>query len=225
MIEPKIEVTNDGSHTLVHPKYKAHYHSTAGAVEESNYIYLNTGFHYMLNNFQLDEISVLEMGFGTGLNAFNTLLASEELQVKTNYVGIEKYPLVQNTVKKLNYVEALQAEIFKTQFEAIHTLEAEVSKPIAAHFNLKKQHIDFFEVDYTNQFHVIYFDAFSPNEQQDLWSASLFELMYKALRRNGVLVTYCSQGNAKRALREVGFTVKRLHGPPSKRHILRATKA
>ena len=225
MLEPRIEVTKDGSHTLIHAKYKAHYHSIAGAVEESNFIYLNTGFHYILNTFQMNEISVLEMGLGTALNAFNTLLAAEKLQIKTNYVGIEKYPLSQDIINQLNYVEVLQAKPFREQFDEIHGLEAGVFRKITPCFNFKKQHIDFFKIEFYNQFHVIYFDAFSPNEQPDLWTASLFSLLYKALKPKGILVTYCSKGNAKRALREAGFIVKRLPGPPSKRHILRATKA
>ena len=113
---------------------------------------------------------------------------------------------------------------FKDEFLKMHQAKVEESIALSSTFDFLKYHQDFFKVDFNNHFHVIYFDAFSPNEQPELWSAQLFKLMYQALKPKGVLVTYCSQGNAKRALREVGFLVKRLPGPPSKRHILRAIK-
>lgn len=224
MKEPKIELTNDGSHTLVHPKYEAHYHSKAGAIQESDFIYINEGLNHILNDQNLDVVSVLEMGFGTGLNAFNTFLEATKKGLKINYVAIEKYPLVKETLKELNYVSLLKAEEFEDVFFKIHEVEADLDHEISSNFKLYKKHIDFFDTDFDNQFNVVYFDAFSPYEQPELWTEKLFQLMYNALKSNGILITYCSQGKAKRALREVGFTVKRLPGPPSKRHILRATK-
>ncbi|RAJ13223.1 tRNA (5-methylaminomethyl-2-thiouridine)(34)-methyltransferase MnmD [Olleya aquimaris] len=224
----KIEITKDGSTTLLHPKYQTHYHSVFGAIEESDFVYINTGLLYVLSSEIRQEIkqscSVLEVGFGTGLNAFNTLLKTESLPINIDYLGVETNPVPLNIIKKLNYPEQLLANHKTDIFNKIHDVSWQEKHQLTKQFSLEKRQEDIFNFKITNQYDVIYFDAFGPDAQPELWTAKIFKIMYAALKTQGVLVTYCAQGNARRAMQSVGFKVSRLPGPPSKRHILRAVK-
>lgn len=226
-MKPTIELTKDGSSTLVHPKYQSHYHSVFGAVEESDFIYINSGLLYFLSKKIANtskSCSILELGFGSGLNAFNTLIKTEDLPVSIDYLGVETYPVGLSVIDKLNYPKALLVEDKTALFRKLHETSWGQKHQITPCFSLEKQEQDIYDFNEVNSFDVIYYDAFGPGAQPELWTAPIFEIMYKALKKNGVLITYCSQGAARRAMISVGFKVDRLPGPPNKRHILRAIK-
>ncbi|QXP59731.1 tRNA (5-methylaminomethyl-2-thiouridine)(34)-methyltransferase MnmD [Olleya sp. HaHaR_3_96] len=227
-MEPQIELTKDGSSTLLHPKYNALYHSTYGAIEESNFVYINAGLFSVLSSETEQDVeqscSILEVGFGSGLNAFNTFLKTEALPVNINYVGIETFPVGLDIVEKLNYPELFSKTDKQSVFKTMHEVSWETKHHLSSQFTFEKRNHDIFNLKISNQFDVIYYDAFGPGAQPELWTAPIFEIMFEALKKNGVLITYCAQGAARRAMISVGFKVERLPGPPNKRHILRAIK-
>jgi len=217
-------ITKDGSTTIHIPEWNEQYHSTHGAIQEAKHVYLKHGlaFFYTSKGYKKQEpISILEIGFGTGLNAFLTAIKAEELNLNCNYVGIEGFPVSNEELKALNFTETLKKDAV---FSAIHDCKWEKSCEVSKHFNLKKEQKQFVNITDVNKFDVIYFDAFGPRVQPELWTEAIFEIMYKAMKPNGVLVTYCAQGHARRAMISVGFTVDRVEGPPGKRHMLRAVK-
>jgi len=227
-VKPKIEITEDGSSTLLHPKFKAHYHSVFGAIEESNHVYINAGLLYFLSSEEKQEVkqscSVLEVGFGSGLNAFNTLLKTEAMPTTIDYVGIEAYPVALETIENLNYIQQFKAEAQAETFKKMHTVSWETKHQITKDFSLTKHQMDIFDLKVKEAFDVIYFDAFGPGAQPELWTEPIFDIMFSALKKGGVLITYCAQGAARRAMQSAGFKVSKLPGPPKKRHILRAIK-
>ncbi|RLJ61137.1 tRNA U34 5-methylaminomethyl-2-thiouridine-forming methyltransferase MnmC [Lacinutrix venerupis] len=218
-------ITKDGSTTIHIPEWNEQYHSTHGAIQEAEHVYLKHGlaFFYTSNNLYKtkSQVSILEIGFGTGLNAFLTAIKAEELKLNCNYVGVEGFPVSIEELKALNFTKALKRE---TIFNAIHTCAWEQSCEISKYFDLKKEQKQFAQITEVNKYDVVYFDAFGPRVQPELWTEKIFEIMYKAMKVNGVLVTYCAQGHARRAMMSVGFTVERVEGPPGKRHMLRAVK-
>lgn len=218
--------TQDGSSTIHIQEWNEQYHSKHGAIQEALYVYLKQGLKGFLNSEGFSEksknVSVLEIGFGTGLNAFLTLMEAEALQLKLNYVGVEAYPISAEELEQLNYPEALKMEA--KFFNALHSCSWEEPHDITSNFQLEKKQIKFAEIKSEDAFDVIYFDAFGPRVQPELWTEAIFKIMYKALKAKGLLVTYCAQGNARRAMISVGFNVEKLDGPPGKRHMLRAVK-
>ena len=223
-ISPKIEVTKDGSNTLLHPKFNTHYHSIFGAIEESNHVFIDAGLKFIKTNLQNDTCRILEVGFGSGLNAFNTLISSEELALNIDYVGVEQYPISIETVSQLNFPKAFKRKDLQSTFYKMHDTEWEKSVKISKNFTLEKRQQDIFNFKDENHFDLIFYDAFGPGSQPELWTAPIFEILFKSLKDQGVLVTYCAQGAARRAMQSVGFTVQRCPGPPNKRHMLRAIK-
>ncbi|ARV09043.1 SAM-dependent methyltransferase [Winogradskyella sp. PC-19] len=219
----KIITTADGSKTIQIEEWNEQYHSVHGAINEANHVYLKHGLLFFNSELNEKNISILEMGFGTGLNAFLTLIEAEKRNLSISYVGVEAYPVLQEEIEVLNYVELISAK-HKVKFEELHRSSWHKDVKISDFFKLKKEHVLFKDINYTENFDVIYFDAFGPRVQPELWTEDIFKLMYEALKPNGVLVTYSVQGTVKRALRAVGFIVKRLEGPPNKRHMLRAIK-
>lgn len=213
----EITTTSDGSSTFYIPALKEHYHSTHGAIQEAYHVYIKNGLQQVI----LDEISVLEIGFGTGLNCFITLL---ETTKKIEYVGVEAYPITIAELKQLNYVQQLKAEEHQEMFDTIHTVSWGEKHLITEKFQLTKRKQFFKDITDINTFDLIYFDAFGPDVQPKLWSETIFKKMYAALKPNGVLVTYAAKGDVKRTLKSVGFEIKRLPGPPGKWHMLKGTK-
>ena len=167
------------------------------------------------------NISILEIGFGTGLNCFITLL---ETTKNINYVGVEAYPVANNEVEKLNYVSKLNVENQQSIFNKIHKIPWEEKHEVASNFLLTKRKQFFKDIEDHNVFDLIYFDAFGARVQPELWTEDIFKKMYDALLPNGILVTYAAKGSVRRAMQAVGFKVERLPGPPGKREMLRATK-
>ena len=166
-------------------------------------------------------INILEIGFGTGLNAFLTFLKTEELQLSINYVGVEAYPVKTEEIQQLNYVELISKQ-HKVEFEKMHLIPWEEQQDISPTFKLEKQEKFFKDITDQNHFDIIYFDAFGARVQPELWTEDIFKIMYKALKDQGVLVTYSAKGSVRRAMQAVGFKVERLPGPPGKREMLRA---
>ncbi len=215
----RIVPTADGSHTLYSDRHKAHYHSLNGALQESLHIYIRNGYEYL----SLNEISILEVGFGTGLNAALTALSAIEMSRKTIYTGIELYPLQDEILTELNYGTILNDEVIEF-WKKITAAQWGKEESINESFLLTKLQSDICTINLSNSYNLIYFDAFAPEDQPEVWSYEIFKKLYNATNQNGILVTYCSKGIVKQALRSVGYKVERLAGPQGKRHILRAIK-
>ena len=215
----EIKITADGSSTIYLPDWNEQYHSKHGAIQEAYHVFIKNG----LVNFEA-EISILEIGFGTGLNAFITFLEAQKRKLTINYVGVEAYPVTLLEVSSLNYVEQLQAAQYKSIFNELHEIEWEQKKEISSTFSITKRKQLFKNITDENCFNLIYFDAFGAEHQPDLWTVEIFNLMYSALQENGIIVTYSAKGSVRRAMQEVGFIVERLPGPPGKREMLRGTK-
>lgn len=214
--------TGDGSYTLHIPEWDEQYHSKHGAIAEALHVFIKEGLFYWSEKYASKDFSIMEIGFGTGLNAFLTLLETENSNFKIDYTGVEAYPLETSEVETLNYPLLLNASA--ENFLKLHNAIWEEKTTISDNFKLTKNKKFFSEISVENDFNLIYFDAFGIRVQPDLWTESIFEKMYNALKPNGVLVTYAASGNARRAMQAVGFVVERLPGPPGKREMLRATK-
>ena len=212
--------TLDGSTTIQLTEWNECYHSKHGAIQEAKHVFIKNG----LSLFENQEISILEIGFGTGLNAFITLLEAEKMQQTIDYVGVEAYPISADEVLNMNYVDELQAVQESILFDEIHESNWEEKIVLNANFTLTKRKQFFQEIEDENKFDLIYFDAFGYRVQPELWSTEIFRKMYTALKANGILVTYAARGVVKRSMIEVGFTVEKLAGPPGKREMFRARK-
>jgi len=219
-LKREIIITSDGSTTIQLPDWNEQYHSKHGAIQEAYHVFLDTGFF----KIDLQEIAILEIGFGTGLNAFITFLEAKKLQKKVNYVGVEAYPISMEEFQKLNYVSELKALEFQSVFDEMHRISWEKEHSISKDFQLLKRKQFFQDIQDTAAFDLIYFDAFGAQNQPELWTEAIFLKMYKAMKKEGVLVTYSAKGSVRRAMQVVGFMVERLPGPPGKREMLRATK-
>lgn len=212
-------ITADGSTTIHLPEWDENYHSKHGAIQEARHVFLKMGLSLFYDS---KEVVILEAGFGTGLNAYLTLLDAQSKNLKIYYEGVEGYPVSIDEIKHCNFPEQLNKT--REVFKKLHTSEWEKDTNINDTFILKKRKQFFSEITDENKYNLIYFDAFGPRVQPELWSAEQFQKMFCALRQKGVLVTYSAKGSVRRALQEVGFTVERVPGPPGKREMLRATK-
>jgi tRNA U34 5-methylaminomethyl-2-thiouridine-forming methyltransferase MnmC len=236
----KIITTSDGSKTIQIEDWNEQYHSIHGAIQEANHVFLKHGLRFYSelisesNNESIShtegsrsatnlDLSILEIGFGTGLNAFLTLVEAEKLNQTINYVGIEAYPVALDEIEQLNYVELI-SENHASIFKEMHSISWEMQHQVTSKFQLEKQQKFFQDIKTINAFDIIYFDAFGARVQPDLWTEDIFKIMFKALKTNGVLVTYSAKGSVRRAMQAVGFIVERLPGPPGKREMLRARK-
>jgi len=216
--QDKVEhvVSKDGSSTLYVPHLNEHYHSTNGAVQESMHVFINSA----LNKFEGEQVSILEFGFGTGLNAFLTLINAK---ADVYYHSIEKYPLNTDKIALLNYGQIEEGR-HQVHFNNLHQANWGEEAEIKEGFHLYKQQCDFKTVLLEQKYNLIYFDAFAPDVQPMLWTKDIFKKAYEALLPGGILTTYCAKGIVRRTMQEVGFSVERLPGPPGKREMLRATK-
>lgn len=217
----KVIITSDGSKTIHIAEWDESYHSKHGAIQEANHVFLNMGLHHLINSKDFNEINILEMGFGTGLNALLTAIEAQKNKIKVNYKGIEAYPVPKDELILLNYSKT---EVEKKLFKKIHEVSWEKENQLSAYFNLTKRQSYFQDIDEKSKFNLIYFDAFGARVQPELWTEQIFKLMFIALEKKGILVTYSAKGSVRRAMRSVGFKVEKLPGPPGKREMLRATK-
>lgn len=216
----KVIETQDGSSTILIEDWGESFHSIHGAIQEAQHVYINNGLRFVFQN-NSSKIEVLEIGFGTGLNCFMSLVCCNELNLQVNYTGIEGYPLNKSEWELLNYAEAYE-EKYHSIFEKIHDVDWEISNKIAQNFSLTKHAMMFENIDFNNQFDLVYFDAFGYQYQPELWSENIFIKIKKAMKPNGVLVTYACKGEVNRTLKKLGFKIEKLDGPPGKRHMTRA---
>lgn len=212
--------TADGSTTIHLPDWGESYHSKHGAIQEAYHVFIKNG----LSLFGDKPVSVLEVGFGTGLNAFITFLESEKRDLKIDYVGVEAYPVAADEVLQMNYVSELQADKYSDVFAKMHQSDWENPIDLSDNFRLTKRKQFFHEISDADRFDLIYFDAFGFRVQPELWSAEIFAKMFEALKETGTLVTYAARSPIKRAMTEAGFSVQKLAGPPGKREMFRASK-
>ncbi len=219
MLEQKIIITSDGSTSIHLEEWNESYHSKHGAIQEAYHVFIKNG----LSLFKGKSVSVLEIGFGTGLNALITLKESQTFEQTIDYVGVEAYPVSIDVARQMNYVDELEVDL-ATEFTRFHSMEWEKKQVISDAFSLTKVKKKFQEIDYVNQFDLIYFDAFGFRVQPELWSKEMFTLMSTAMKKEGVLVTYACRTSIKNAMKESGFAVEKLPGAPGKREMLRATK-
>ncbi|MCL2650632.1 MAG: tRNA (5-methylaminomethyl-2-thiouridine)(34)-methyltransferase MnmD [Candidatus Azobacteroides sp.] len=214
-----IQLTADGSHTLYIPEMEEHYHSVNGAIQESLHVYIEAG----LNQCKKETINVLEFGFGTGLNAFLTIVEAEKRNLKINYTAIEKYPLPVSITNQLNYTKGF-SDKFQTCFAQIHACAWGSFIKISDNFQIKKTQTGFSDFEFEDNYDVIFYDAFAPDKQQEVWSQEIFNKIFQHTNPDGILTTYCAKGNIRRMMQAAGFNVKRIPGPPGKREMLRARK-
>jgi tRNA U34 5-methylaminomethyl-2-thiouridine-forming methyltransferase MnmC len=212
------QLTEDGSHTLYLPEIDEHYHSVHGAIQESHHVYLVAGFGICA----AIEPHILEIGFGTGLNTLLTALAAKERGCRVQYTTVERFPLSLEQTSRLNYGQLLGDEAL---FDKIHEAAWEEWCSLQTTFCLKKINTDFLSMQLPeNEYDLIYFDAFAPNKQAEMWQQPIFDKLFYSMKPEGVFVTYCAKGIVRRMLQASGFSVERLPGPPGKHEMLRAQK-
>lgn len=218
MIKPETVPTDDGSHTLLHPVLGDTYHSTRGAVGESEHVFIRNGFDFI----EKEDIRIFEMGFGSGLNALQTLRRAIETDKNVIYHTIELFPVAVDTIQKLNYISP--EDPLYPSYQKMHESDWEKEIEINEHFRLIKNSISLVDIELDSIFDIIYFDAFAPETQPELWSEDIFNKLYLHTATGGILVTYSAKGAVKEALRKAGYVVKRQPGALGKRHMLRAQK-
>lgn len=215
---PELRITEDGSHTLYNSVVDECYHSTHGAVQESMHIFIQNA---LLFHEPQASLSVLEIGFGTGLNAWLTCVEAEKRQMQINYHALERYPVDAALYTQLNYVDG---EEERRCFRLMHTCEWNVPIQLTTFFTLRKEKTDLLQWKAEQHYDLIYFDAFSPEKQPELWQEPIFAQLYAHTNPGGIFITYCAKGMVRRALQSVGYCVERIPGPPGKREILRAVR-
>jgi tRNA U34 5-methylaminomethyl-2-thiouridine-forming methyltransferase MnmC len=218
-MQPKLIITADGSHSLRIEEIGETYHSVHGAIQESKHVFIKSGLNSLAKK---SEFNILEIGLGTALNAFLTFM--ETPQTKVNYIAIEPFPLAENIVERLNYPELLNATDCKEKFSLFHTCEWEKEQLFSETFVFKKINNKIQNANLNNWADLVYFDAFGPRVQPEMWTDEVFSKLYKAMKSNAILVTYCAKGEVKRTLKSVGFRIETLPGPPGKREMIRAIK-
>jgi len=221
MTIPELIKTEDGSDTLYLRELDEHYHSIHGALQESMHVFISAGMR-MCNK---PAITFFEVGFGTGLNAWLTALEAEKSNQRIRYITIEKYPLLPGIWEALNY-PGFNQESDPELFRKIHQTAWNKEIKISESFSILKLSQDLTKVDYAGlpMFDLIYFDAFSPEKQPELWAIPIFQQLSDHCNSGALFVTYCAKGAVRRSLTGVGFQIERIPGPPGKREMLRGTK-
>jgi tRNA U34 5-methylaminomethyl-2-thiouridine-forming methyltransferase MnmC len=218
-MQSELRITRDGSHTLYLPEMDETYHSINGAVTESLHVFIKNGSHASEKN----PMNILEIGFGTGLNAWLTAVEAEKSNLKIHYTSYELYPLADEIIA-LNYPKEYGKEHAEL-FTQLHQSEWGKTVQLTSHFSLKKIKGDITKASIDSGFDLIYYDAFAPTKQPEMWTEDIFKKMFDSLSVNGILVTYCAKGDVRRTMQKVGFSVEKLPGPPSgKREMLRGRK-
>ena len=222
-MEQSLHDSLDGSHTVFSSKYNAHYHSIYGALDESIHVFIMAGLFYF-HRKNRKELSILEMGFGTGLNAYLTLLESGRLDMSISYTTLESDPVEDHILHGLNYPQLL-GQNDDESFPQLHSCPWESEQRLTAKFKLLKKQCQLEDFSPDSKYDLIYYDAFAPSCQSHLWEKDIHEKLYHALNPTGALVTYCTQGQFKRNLKAIGYRLEILNGPGKKREMLRAIKA
>lgn len=223
MDQLQLQQTKDGSPTILNSGLNETYHSINGALTESRHIFIDHG--YKAVELRSREINILEVGFGTGLNALLTLVECELDGRKVNYIGIEPFPLGDDILKQLSYPGLVGSCDERTAFYKMHHIPWEMPHYLNDNFILLKLKEKVQDVDFQNdKFNVVYYDAFSPEVQPEMWTKDIFDKLYKAIHPGGLLLTYSAKGEVRRNLKSAGFEVEKVPGPPGKREISRARK-
>jgi tRNA U34 5-methylaminomethyl-2-thiouridine-forming methyltransferase MnmC len=223
-ISPQLKETADKSFTLIHPIYNETYHSLNGAFTESVCVFISSGLNYLLEKNKF-SISILELGLGSGLNAALTLMfAQQNSNLMVHYSSLEPFPISLEIAEKLGYWKILDSKDAKSNFLKIHSSKFDEEIEITQYFTFEKFKNGFLDYNSNEQFNLVYYDAFAPATQPELWTIEAFEHLNKLMVIDGVMVTYCAKGQVKRNLKQCGFIVESLPGPPGKREMIRATK-
>lgn len=222
MLQREILITADGSKTIHIPAWNEQYHSTHGALQEAKHVFMKHGFDQLKPN---SSVQIFEVGFGTGLNAILTLESALKANIHVHYVGLEAYPVSHEEIELLNYADFFEDEALKSFYKTLHDAPWNEVVEISPFFSLEKRHqvMDDFQANNV-QFDLIYFDAFGPRTQPEMWELPVLKKMFEVTKKNGFLVTYCAKGQVKRDLKVAGFQVEVLPGPPGKREMTRAQK-
>ena len=216
-------ITKDGSHTISIPEMNVTYHSHHGAIQESMHVYINAGLKYISETLKATEICIFEMGFGTGLNALLTLMEAEKNQLTIHYTTVELFPLLVDEIILLNYCEQLHRKDLEPVFQQLHQCDWEKDISITPFFTLHKTKNSLKNFTASKLQNLIFYDAFAPSAQPELWTKETFEKLYQILLPGGILVTYCSKSDVRRAMQAAGFIVEKIQGPRGKREMVRAT--
>jgi tRNA U34 5-methylaminomethyl-2-thiouridine-forming methyltransferase MnmC len=220
-MNPQLIITKDGSHTLYLEELDETYHSRQGSIQESQYVFIQQGLEYIFSNKK--NITLVEVGFGTGLNTWLTYLAiCNRLDVNINYIAIEPFPLSMPIIHQLNFPDQFENKNYSQLFYQLH--EADWNQPIKlnSHFIFQKIKTSWLDYKADQKIDLVYYDAFAPSKQPEMWERKNFEKVKKQLNIDGCLVTYCAQGIFKRTLKELDFKIEILPGPPGKREMVRA---
>jgi tRNA U34 5-methylaminomethyl-2-thiouridine-forming methyltransferase MnmC len=220
-MQRKVIITADGSSSIYLPEWEEHYHSKHGAIQEAYHVFVKNGLDLFKNS---RKVSILEIGFGTGLNCFITFLESNERDLIIAYTGVEAYPVPEEELMQLNYVQELQAENKREYFIEMHQIPWGVEHALTEYFSILKRQQFFDQIEDKDTYNLIYFDAFGARVQPELWTEEIFKKMFDSLKKDGILVTYSAKGSVRRAMQSVGFLVEKLQGPPGKREMLRGRK-
>ena len=215
----KLLITEDGSHTLYQPNIDESYHSTHGAIQESEFIFIDKALNYSLKSV----VHILEIGFGTGLNALLTYVNAIETKKAIHYTTLELFPIDKDLVTQLNFCK-FEMSNYQKVFEEMHAMPWEIEQKLSPTFTFRKINVDFCKTNFDENYDIVYFDAFSPEKQPEMWTLEQFKKIYASCNDGAILTTYCAKGYVRRNLINAGFKVERLPGPPGKREILRAIK-
>jgi tRNA U34 5-methylaminomethyl-2-thiouridine-forming methyltransferase MnmC len=227
MAEIKIITTEDGSHSLYHEGLKETYHSFHGALRESLHVFIDKGLRFWRTKEGLpDAVKIFEVGFGTGLNALLAAQFAMEHGIKVYYHTIEPFPLSDEIIGKLNYSKEINNGEYDELYKEIHTSPWEIVNALNNYFTIIKQKKTLQETDLQTDtpFNIVFFDAFAPSKQAEMWDIELIKKCFNLLQTQGVFVTYSAKGQLKRDLKSVGFAVETVPGPPGKKEMVRGIK-
>ena len=221
----EIQKTADGAVTLYIPEIDEHYHSVNGAITEALHVYITEALNKRIESAhdKKDVINILEVGFGTGLNAFLTLIKSIENNINIVFTTLELYPLNTEVVNGVNYPDLVGAE-YKDYFKSLHSAEWNKVVSVNENFSIEKVNVDLKDYISEKKFDVIYYDAFAPEKQPEMWNDDIYNKLFSMSNNGCVITTYCAKGVVRRGLRDAGFTMERIPGPPGKREMIRGTK-
>jgi tRNA U34 5-methylaminomethyl-2-thiouridine-forming methyltransferase MnmC len=222
MSKLELIITSDGSHSLLNTALDETYHSRHGALQESLHVFIKHGLHFVEEKNHPEKIAILEIGFGTGLNALLTAQDILQRQIYVEYTSLEAFPVEEAIWSQLNYADSDDSRLL---FKKLHKASWTAPEMIQPNFVLTKQHTTLQEIDLsTAVFDLIYYDAFAPNKQPEMWELPMLQKVVERLSSNGVFVTYCAKGQLKRDLKSLGLFVETLAGPPGKKEMVRAMK-
>ena len=217
-MERIIVPTKDKSKTIYVPELNEHYHSTFGAIQESLHVYIEAGMNFTKKN----PLTIFEVGFGTGLNAYLSLLNAQQRQINTAYYSIDNFPLEMSLISKLNYPE-LMGQYYEV-YNNMHKCKWDQWNTLTSHFKLMKIQSDINDFICNFSYDVVYFDAFGPEVQPEMWEEKIFKKIAGALNPKGIITTYSAKGTVKRILENLGMKIETIQGPEGKREMIRAIK-